>query len=223
MKRLFAAAHAVALMALAFLLVVPAGSSASYHGSAGEYSNQDHSIAEPSHLAYIFDKGVYFIDYIDEDIFFHLGKWYRRVDGAWSRGASYRGPWEAMALASVPTPLIELPEDYRTSFERYGSVPYRYVVGSRKSGKKRGYYYPRDYSYRGYYSDPYYYSGYRGRRNYYSDRRFGLFIQGRNGRFAYRIGSGFRPGFFYLDHGRHGRHRFSGNGFILRFDNSFDW
>ncbi len=171
---------------------VPYPASASYHGqesytyrSKTNGSNTD--IQEPSHLAYIFDKGVYFIDYAKDDIFFYLGKWYKRSQGAWFAGSTYRGPWESLPLSNVPRPVIELPEDYRTAFDRYGSVPYRYVAGKKKRDRDYVDYYSGDYGYQG----NYYPGGY-----YYPESSFGIFLHGRNGRFRYRIGPFYESGFY---------------------------
>ncbi len=170
-----------------FIAAMPTPASAGYHGQ------------EPTHLTYIFDKGVYFIDYAREDIFFHLGKWYKREEGAWFAGATYRGPWESLPLSNVPRPVIELPEDYRTAFDRYGSVPYRYVVGKKK--QRYDDYYPGDYGYQGYYNPGGYY--YPQRNYYYPESSFGVFLHGRSGRLRYRIGPvyGYRGDGFYLYYG----------------------
>ena len=207
------------MMILAMLVAaVPTPASASYHGQenytyGSETYDYDKDIQEPSHLAYIFDKGVYFIDYAKDDIFFHLGKWYKRVQGAWFAGATYRGPWESLPLSNVPRPVIELPEDYRTAFDRYGSVPYRYVVGKKKRDQDYDDYYSGDYGYQGYYYPGEYY--YPQRNYYYPGRSSGNFLNGRTGRFRYRIGPFLGDG--HRDHGRHNGYGYRGGRFYLHY------
>lgn len=86
------------------------------------------SVGEPDHLVYIFDKGIYFVPNIDADIFYHLGRWYQRSAGRWYESPSHGGPWAELPLSGVPKPLIEIPMDFREAYDRYGRVPYRFVV-----------------------------------------------------------------------------------------------
>ena len=81
MRRLTLVVFLGIMISAMLVAVVPTPASASYHGQenytyGSETYDYDKDIQEPSHLAYIFDKGVYFIDYAKDDIFFHLGKWY---------------------------------------------------------------------------------------------------------------------------------------------------
>ncbi|UCF30499.1 MAG: hypothetical protein JSV26_10670 [bacterium] len=136
------------------------------------------SVGEPDHLVYIFDKGIYFVPNIDADIFYHLGRWYQRSAGRWYESPSHGGPWAELPLSGVPKPLIEIPMDFREAYDRYGRVPYRFVV----RGKFRYYggYGPGPYAY------PYTYPGY-----YYVYPGFGYGVYPYTGRRHYLFWDGY--------------------------------
>ena len=122
-------------------------------GSPANASNYGHS-GSPEFLYYMEGTGAYFLPDSDADIFFSLGKWYRRSGSSWSASVALSGPWGALSVSSVPTILVNLPAGFRATYH-LGQVPYRYVVDSRKGHDNYGsrYYsgeYYNDYGSRGY-------------------------------------------------------------------------
>lgn len=66
---------------------------------------------------------VYFVADTDMDIFFYHDRWYRPYKERWFRSTSYNGPWEH--IREAPTPLKDLPPDYRSGAPRgFYRVPY---------------------------------------------------------------------------------------------------
>lgn len=188
MKRKIFTVLSVLIIAGLMVAIAPAG--ASYHSEPGMITEE-----EPEHLVYIFENGVYFVPNVNADIFFHLGHWYQRSEGTWFDSPSHRGPWTVIDLSRVPKTLIEIPLEYRSSYDRYGKVPYRYVVG--KVDKEYEYYGEGGYSY------PYMYS-----RDYYYYPRAGIGIYFSGGRRHYRYRSGYYFGPGYYRYGRYDRHRY---------------
>ena len=120
-----------------------------------DYSSSD----SPEYLYYIEGTGSYFLPGSDSDIFFNLGKWYRRSGGSWSISEDLGGPWSGITVDSVPQDLIELPEDFTTT-RKLGMIPYQYVLGPDKPDDDHVYRY-----YRGRYDEDYRRRGYRRRWN----------------------------------------------------------
>lgn len=114
------AAGAVTLFMFLAALAIPAGAS------------HDGPEAMPEFIYYIQDTDAYYLPDPEVDIFFSLGRWYRRSGSSWSVGVSYRGPWGSIAVSSVPSVLVGLPPDFRAT-RRFGRVPYRYLQGHRES------------------------------------------------------------------------------------------
>ncbi len=65
---------------------------------------------------------VYFIPDTDADIFYYHGGWYRLYKGSWFRSENYNGRWDY--IRDVPSALIDLPPDYRSSSSRFDRIPY---------------------------------------------------------------------------------------------------
>ena len=136
------AAGAALVLLLACVITVPAMAS-DYYGSGS-----------PEFLYYIEGTSAYFLPDPEVDVFFSLGKWYRRSGSSWSASVALSGPWGAISVSSVPTVLVNLPAGFRATYH-LGQVPYRYVVDSRKGHDNYGsrYYsgeYYNDYGSRGY-------------------------------------------------------------------------
>ncbi len=162
----------LAFVTVAAMLTTPSPARAVYESSGPM------AIEAPEHLTYIFGKGVYFVPGVDEDIFFFLGLWYQRAGGRWFDSPGIRGAWTELPLANVPRPLMEMPIDFRTVFDRYGDVPYRYVVRSED----------REYDYSVPYVYPYGYPA------YCFEPRFRMGIYGNGGPRYYRL-----DGIYYYD------------------------
>jgi hypothetical protein len=107
----------------AALVVLLAAFNGSIH--AGNYQGS----GSYDYLYYIEGTGAYVLPDPATDIFFNLGKWYRRSDDTWSVGTTSDGPWREIFIESVPAALADLPPDFRTT-HRLGRIPYRYVTGS---------------------------------------------------------------------------------------------
>ncbi len=70
---------------------------------------------------------AYFAPDVSADLFFYRGYWYRPYQGEWYYSAEFNGPWGRLAIGNVPSPLVNLPPDYRrvpSGYERmrYGTV-----------------------------------------------------------------------------------------------------
>ena len=76
----------------------------------------------PPELVPIPGRYVYFVPDMDSDLFFYQGRWFRPYKGSWFRSEQYAGPWEH--VREVPSPLIDLPHDYRTIPPGYYRIPY---------------------------------------------------------------------------------------------------
>lgn len=78
--------------------------------------------AKPPELVPIPGRYVYFVPDIDLDLFFYQRHWFRPYKKHWFRSDNYAGPWEHVRQA--PSPLIDLPQDYRTIPPGYYRIPY---------------------------------------------------------------------------------------------------
>jgi hypothetical protein len=132
------------------------------------YASDYRGPGSPEFLYYIEGTGAYFLPDQEADVFFSLGRWYRRSGTSWSVSAALAGPWGAISVGSVPSVLIGLPPDFRTTL-RLGRVPYRYVVGSRSGHDDYG---PRYYH--GRYYDDHDRRGYR--RRWHPSGYFWFFV-----------------------------------------------
>ena len=113
----------------------------------------------PEYVYYIEGTGSYYLPGTGVDIFFNLGKWYRRSGDSWSMSDDPGGPWSGITVGTVPKDLAELPADFRET-RHLGMIPYRYVAGPDKRDDDYLYRY-----YRGRYYDDYEGRGYRRRWN----------------------------------------------------------
>jgi hypothetical protein len=118
MKRGFGS-YFLAAVVLLFLVAIVAPVNASAYRGSGSYD----------YLYYIEGTGAYLLPDQDGDIFFHLGRWYRRSDNTWSIGTTSDGPWRGIFIENVPEILADLPPDFHTTHQ-LGRIPYRYVTGS---------------------------------------------------------------------------------------------
>ncbi|UCF87997.1 MAG: hypothetical protein JSV70_06105 [bacterium] len=150
------AAGAVTLFIFLAALAIPAAAS------------HDGPDVMPEFIYYIQDTDAYYLPDPEVDIFFSLGRWYRRSGGSWSVGVSFRGPWGSIALSSVPSVLVGLPPDFRAT-RRFGRVPYRYLQGHRESHDDYG----RSY-YGGRYDDDHDRSRYK--RHWHPEGGFWFFV-----------------------------------------------
>jgi len=150
------AASAALVLLLVCVITVPANAS-DYYGSGS-----------PEFLYYIEGTSAYFLPDPEVDIFFSLGRWYRRSGSSWSASVSLSGPWGAISVDSAPSVLVNLPVDFRTT-SHLGQVPYRYVAGSRSGHENYGSRY-----YRGDYYNDHDRRGYKRRRH--SSGGFWFFI-----------------------------------------------
>ena len=98
--------------------------------------------SSPEFLYYMEGTGAYFLPDSEADVFFSMGKWYRRSGGSWSASVSLSGPWGAISISNAPSVLVNLPVDFRTTIN-FGQVPYSYVVDSERGHDDYG---PRHYS-----------------------------------------------------------------------------
>jgi hypothetical protein len=150
----------VPAVALSLLLIAATGIPAGATGYRGSGS--------PDFLYYMEGTGAYFLPDSDADIFFNLGRWYRRSGSSWSVSVALGGPWGSISVSSVPRVLVDLPPDFRST-HHLGRVPYGHVVGP--GGRDD------DYG-RRYYSGPYYDDhdrrGYQ--RRWHSGGQFWFFV-----------------------------------------------
>lgn len=65
---------------------------------------------------------VYFVPDIDADLFYYHGRWYRTYRRHWFRSDDYNGPWRF--TRDVPSPLRDLPSDYRRTPDWMNRIPY---------------------------------------------------------------------------------------------------
>jgi len=158
MKKLILNSGAVAVFVLLFLAAFSGPAIASDYYRSGS----------PEYLYYMEGTGAYFLPDSEADIFFSLGKWYRRTGSSWSASVAFSGPWGAISVSSAPSVLVNLPVDFRTT-SHLGQVPYRYVAGSRSGHEDYGSRY-----YRGDYYNDHDRRGYKRRRH--SSGGFWFFI-----------------------------------------------
>jgi hypothetical protein len=78
--------------------------------------------AGPPELVPIPGRYVYFVPDINFDLFFYQRHWFRPYKKHWFRSDNYAGSWEHVRQA--PSPLIDLPQDYRTIPPGYYRIPY---------------------------------------------------------------------------------------------------
>jgi hypothetical protein len=137
-----------AAIALMFIFVIGGQVYATQYDDYGDSGS-------PEYLYYIEGTGAYFLPDADGDIFFNLGKWYKRSGGSWSMSVRLGGPWNGIMAESVSPALVDLPPDFRTT-HHLGMIPYRYVVSTDSRDDDHGYRY-----YSGRYYDDYERRGYR--------------------------------------------------------------
>ena len=158
MKKRILYSGAVAVFALLFLVALSGPANASGYSHSGS----------PDFLYYMEGTGAYLLPDAEADIFFSLGKWYRRSGSSWSASVSLSGPWGDISVSNAPSILVNLPVDFRTTLS-FGQVPYRYVVDQ---GRGHDDYGSRYYS--GRYYDDHERRGYRRQRH--SSGGFWFFI-----------------------------------------------
>jgi hypothetical protein len=135
-----------------------------YATGYGDYDD----IGTPEYLYYIEGTGSYYLPEEGADIFFNLGRWYRRSGNSWSMSDNLDGPWSGTTAGSLPKDLADLPADFRET-RKLGMIPYRYVVGVDEKADD----YPYRY-YRGRYYDDYERRGYR--RRWHPHGKFWFFV-----------------------------------------------
>jgi hypothetical protein len=59
------------------------------------------------HLAAIGDTGIQYVADVNDDIFFHLGIWYRWYGGGWYSCRTYGGAW--VRIAEPPVVFLRIP------------------------------------------------------------------------------------------------------------------
>ncbi len=96
-------------------------------------------IAAPPALAVIAGTPVYFAPDVHAGLFFYHGNWYRPSNGEWYVSAQFGGPWGHVAIGNVPTPLVDLPPDYRDRVIGYELVPYAVVKRNWMRWEQEGY------------------------------------------------------------------------------------
>jgi hypothetical protein len=106
-------------------------------------ASHDGPYATPEYVFYIEGTGTYILSDPEVDIFFNLGRWYRRSGGSWSVSLGFNGPWGSIAVNSVPSVLVGLPVDFRATHQ-FSRVPYKYIRGSGKIHDDNGRYYYSD-------------------------------------------------------------------------------
>lgn len=80
------------------------------------------TFSAPPELVVIPGTYVYFDPYLDFDIFFYAGYWYRPHRGYWYRSVAYEGPW--VYIGSPPPVLLRLPPDFRIMTRGYPPISY---------------------------------------------------------------------------------------------------
>lgn len=93
------------------------------NGGQGRHHVQD----TPLYLYHVEGTGFYYLPGEDGDLFFSLGKWYRRQGESWFVARRFDGPWSGILTQSLPAGLAEVPADPARSLS-LGQIPYRYVV-----------------------------------------------------------------------------------------------
>lgn len=66
------------------------------------------------------DTSVYYAPYVDFQLFFHSGYWYRVHNGYWYRSVFYNGPWYYLPPSRIPVVFKYIHPNYYTRHVPYG-------------------------------------------------------------------------------------------------------
>lgn len=70
------------------------------------------------------DTPVYFAPYVDFQLFFHSGYWYRIHNGYWYRSVFYNGPWYYLPSSRIPFVFKNINYKYYKIYDRHRHIPY---------------------------------------------------------------------------------------------------
>ncbi len=96
-------------------------------------------IIAPPAMMVVPDTYVYFAPDVEADLFFYRGYWYHPYRGEWYYSAEFSGPWGRVAIGNVPSPLVNLPPDYRQVPPGHERMPYRMVKKNWKRWEEERY------------------------------------------------------------------------------------
>ncbi len=96
-------------------------------------------IAAPPAMMVIPGAYIYFAPDVETDLFFYRGYWYRPYRGEWYYSAEFSGPWGRVAIGNVPSPLVNLPPDYRQVPTGHERMPYGMVKKNWKRWEEERY------------------------------------------------------------------------------------
>lgn len=82
------------------------------------------TVAEPPEVVMIPGLQVFFVPQLEFDVFFYNGYWWSPRGNRWYRSRAYNGPWGVINRRYVPTPVYQVPKDYRGRYEREQHIPY---------------------------------------------------------------------------------------------------
>lgn len=116
---------------LAVALILTSGIILSGEAQAGVHLNVGINVGPPAYMfsappavAYIPGTYVYYAPDVNVDVLFYGGYWYRPYEGRWYRARGYNGPWVFIDGGRVPSPLLQLPPDYRRTVVVHERIPY---------------------------------------------------------------------------------------------------
>lgn len=81
-------------------------------------------VPEPPEVVLVPRTGIYFVPGLTFDVFFYNGYWWSPRGDRWYRARAYNGPWTIIDRRYVPRPVVRVPGDYRSRFERERHIPY---------------------------------------------------------------------------------------------------
>jgi len=91
-------------------------------------------LSAPPALAVISGTYVYVATDVNADLVFYQDNWYRPHSGKWYVSVNYNGPWKI--TATVPGPLVNLPQNYREVPPGHERMPYGHVKDNWRTWEK---------------------------------------------------------------------------------------
>jgi hypothetical protein len=100
--------------------------------SGGESWN----VGQPREMVMVPGSQVYFVPNLSFDLFFYNNYWWSQRGNKWYRSSNYNGPRESIEQRYVPTPVFQVPNDYRSRYEKQQRIPYGQWNKQGKDNKK---------------------------------------------------------------------------------------
>src|SRR5262245_35356201 len=69
-------------------------------------------IAAPPQLVVVPGTSVYYAPAVSANYFFYKGRYYTTANGGWLTASAYNGPWAAITIGQVPSPILAVPVEY---------------------------------------------------------------------------------------------------------------